>query len=164
MEHLTLEDLPVQPKEIALKNNVPVISEELDSGVSGLLVTRGTRATIFVNESDSERRKRFSTAHELGHFLLRHHSDRGDHVHVDRGITVLHRNSRSSEGVDLAEIEANQFAASLLMPAHLLRMAIEKYASEDRLDESIIEKLADKKLFHVSVQAMTIRLERLGLL
>ena len=76
---------------------------------------------------------------------------------VDRS-TVLFRNSRSAKGEDPKEIEANNFAAELLMPQELL----EKELSKGRIDlddgESL-EKLA--KRFGVSVQALMIRLTAL---
>ena len=164
VEKSTLKDLPIDPREIAHKQKVTVYVEELEDGVSGLLVTSGNKASIFVNEAEKDYRQRFSAAHELGHYVLRHHADRGDHVHVDRGVKILQRNLKSSQGIDSAEIEANQFAASLLMPAHLVREAVEKYGKGKPIDEALVEKLADRELFFVSEQALTIRLERLGLL
>ena len=50
------------------------------------------------------------------------------------------------------------------MPAHLVREAVEKYGKGKPIDEALVEKLADRELFFVSEQALTIRLERLGLL
>ncbi len=66
---------------------------------------------------EHEEAQRFSFAHEVGHWQLRHRSDDVPapckpiriHEHVDRGI----------------EAEANAFAAELLMPARLLRSRCE---------------------------------------
>ena len=68
---------------------------------------------------------------------------------------------QSSTGTNLKEVEANQFAACLLMPAALVRASIQELGTEDLYDGHIT-LLAEK--FKVSEQAMTIRLTVLGLL
>lgn len=157
------EDLPIDPKDIAIRQNVPVYEDMLDEGVSGLLILRGGRASIFVNIIDKEERQRFSVAHELGHYLLRHYAKEGDHVHVDKGVRVLQRGLKSSQGVYPVEIEANQFAACLLMPANAVRREVERRGGHP-VTEQMIDDLAGEKAFYVSKQAMTIRLTNLGLI
>jgi Zn-dependent peptidase ImmA (M78 family) len=76
-------------------------------------------------------------------------------VHVDR---VIMRNSSSSEGTDLREIEANQFAASLLMPAEMVHHHLQ--ALKSQYIEAVVRQLA--KQFKVSEQAMAFRLSSLG--
>lgn len=150
---------PIDPKEIAIRHKVPVYEDELEEGVSGLLILNGGCASIFVNSGDRKERQRFSIAHELGHYILKHHAREGDHVHVDRGVRVLQRGLKSSQGVDPAEIEANQFAACLLMPSNHVRRMIEELGGRP-VTEQMIDKLADR--FQVSEQAMAIRLTTLG--
>lgn len=149
----------IDPKEIAIRLHVQVYEDKLEDGVSGLLITNGGRSTIFVNSKDKLARQRFSIAHELGHFLLRHHAKEGDHVHVDKGVRVLQRGLKASQGVDPIEIEANHFAACLLMPANLLRQTVEELGGRP-VTEEMVDELA--KRFVVSEQAMTIRLTNLG--
>ena len=57
--------------------------------------------------------------------------------------------------MDPKEIEANTFAASLLMPKTMLEDSIEAPVTDARID-------ALAKLFGVSEQAMILRLTRLG--
>lgn len=161
-ENLSIENLPIDPKEMAIRHKVPVYEEDLEKDVSGLLVWSNNRASIFVNKTEEKKRQRFSIAHELGHYILCHYAHQGDHVHVDQGVRILQRNAKSSEGVDSMEIEANQFAASILMPSHLIRIKVEEVSGGKTLDEQMIPKIAES--FAVSVQAMTIRLVRLGYL
>ena len=71
------------------------------------------------------------------------------------------RGPRASTGVDPKEIEANQFAAMLLMPERLVRSALREMRVGHPLDHHV-EQLA--RQFDVSVQAMTIRLATLGVL
>ena len=63
--------------------------------------------------------------------------------------------------VDDGEIEANQFAAELLMPVEFLERDIRKIPDELAFDEAI-RRLAAQ--YEVSAQAMTIRLSSLGIL
>ena len=94
---------------------------------------------IKVNAADSEPRKRFTIAHEIGHFYLGH----GNRFRN----TVL----RTYEP---EEIAANAFAAELLMPAIAMKVLIELHREKDpaRLRE----------IFNVSAEALRIRLKALG--
>ena len=151
---------PIDVVRIAEALGLHVTAEDLGPGVSGLLVNNGTHAYICVHKDDAEARRRFTVAHEIGHHLLGHQFQGGEHVHVDRGNFISQRGPRSSAGVDPMEIEANQFAASLLMPSQLLRRQVAACGAP--LLDSDVSALA--KGFKVSEQAMTIRLSTLGLL
>jgi Zn-dependent peptidase ImmA (M78 family) len=140
---------------------IACITEHLDSEIDGLLIVKDGRSTICVNSSKNAKRQRFTTAHELGHHILGHYSRSGEHVHVDKGVMILKRSAISAQGVDPVEVEANQFAATLLMPSNLVRAELEKLEVET-YGEEVIEKLATK--FDVSVQAMTIRLTTMQLI
>jgi Zn-dependent peptidase ImmA (M78 family) len=115
------------------------------------------KALIGVNALHSSNRQRFTLAHELGHLLL--HKDEA--LHVDENSPIGFRNPRSSQAVDSDEIEANQFAAELLMPAALLTAEIAKISTKTGIEDAVA-KLAE--VFAVSEQAMTFRLSGLGLL
>lgn len=123
--------------------------------MAGLLHRRpdGT-AVIGVNALESETRQRFTIAHEIGHLVL-HDAE----LHVDEDFGVRFRDARSGQAVDAAEIEANQFASHLLMPAAFLRKDVRAHAVVDLDDSETIEQLARK--YGVSVQAMTFRLAKL---
>jgi Zn-dependent peptidase ImmA (M78 family) len=105
-------------------------------------------------------RQRFTIAHEIGHFVLRHHSESGEHVHVDEGWKVSARNERSAKGVDVHEIEANRFAAYLLMPEALLKAKVTALRRTTLSESDVLELAKD---FKVSEQAMTLRLRSLRL-
>jgi len=153
--------LRIRPELIARKLGIAYITERLADDVDGLLIVKDGRSTICVNNSKNAKRQRFTAAHELGHHVLGHYSRSSEHVHVDKGVTILKRNAVSSEGIDPIEIEANQFAATLLMPANLVRTELEKL-DVDTYGEEVIDDLAKK--FDVSVQAMTIRLASMHLI
>lgn len=150
----------VDPIKVAKAIGLEVVTEDLGSDVAGLLVRRGNRAVIAVHRGDPANRRNFTIAHEIGHHVLGHQFEPGEHVHVDRGHYISQRGPRSSTGVDPKEVEANQFAAALLMPAALVRDAAGQLGLP--IMDSDVSELA--RLFRVSDQAMTIRLSTLGFL
>lgn len=158
---LNFKSAPVDVEVVAKHLRLRLVRMDLGDDVSGLLVSRGNSTTIAVQETDHSNRQRFTIAHEIGHYCLRHQFEPGEHVHVDRGHLITPRNSRSSTGVDPKEIEANQFAACLLMPSTLLSRAIKRFKT-DSLRDYHVAQLSDD--FKVSEQAMTIRLSTLGYL
>jgi Zn-dependent peptidase ImmA (M78 family) len=115
---------------------------------------------IVVNQTHAPARQRFTMAHELGHLLLHGYTT----PHADRGYKLRYRNSTSAEGSVLEEIEANQFAAELLMPENLLLEQLVDEGLEyvpvgDDNDDPRLTKLAQQ--LKVSRQALAIRLSNL---
>ncbi len=162
IERLGITAPPVNIEAIAKRLGLTVVYEDLGPDVSGLLVSKGNDAYVFIQRSDHAHRRRFSIAHEVAHFVLRHQFDGGRHVHVDRGHFISQRGPRASAGIDPKEIEANQFAACLLMPSKLIRDSVRATAGEMPLLDHHVSSLARE--YEVSDQAMTIRLTTLGLL
>ena len=110
---------------------------------------------IGVNASHHPNRQRFTIGHEIGHFVLHQY----DQVHVDKFVLKL-RNDDSSTGEKAEEIEANGFAAELLIPWNFIEQDLFRFAVKSLLDDRGMAQLA--KLYQVSVQAMTNRLVTLG--
>ncbi len=141
-------------ENLAKKLKIDVIPEKLDNDVSGLFVRINDKPVISYNKNENNLgRKRFTIAHELGHYIL--HSDKP--LFIDKNPKIMFRNSASSSGEQLQEREANHFAAALLMPIKLIKEEIEN-APDNVINP--IEYLA--KIFKVSEQAMTFRLANLG--
>jgi Zn-dependent peptidase ImmA (M78 family) len=161
IERLGIPGPPVKVDEIAASLGLKVIRADLGDEVSGLLVSDGIEAKICVQRSDSRARQRFTIGHEIGHHYLRHQFESGVHVHVDKGNFISERGPRAADGVDPREIEANQFAACLLMPSKFVHAKVKELGGGPLLDQHVT-RLA--KEFQVSEQAMTIRLTTLGLL
>lgn len=99
---------------------------------------------IFYNGKASPERRRFTIAHELGHFVL-HRGQRQsfncDKESVYSGIDTIRAIER----------EADDFASNLLMPGDLLR----DWISNQRIDLRILSGIA--KRFQVSFEALCIR-------
>lgn len=94
--------MPVEPSKIAELHSIEVLPKDLEDDVSGMMVTReDASVVIVVNEHHHENRKRFSVAHELGHYFLH----RGvSPVFVDSK-KVFYRDARASEGTVRQEID-----------------------------------------------------------
>lgn len=161
-ENVGKGEVPVNVEGIAKSLGLEVLYADLGEEVSGLLISDGASAQVCIQESDPPVRQRFTIAHEIGHHFLLHQFESGEHVHVDKGNYISQRGPRASEGVDPKEVQANQFAASLLMPTKAIRQRIAKLAGGGPVLDTHVESLA--KEFEVSEQALTIRLTGLGLL
>lgn len=150
---------PVPVERVAKALGVRVAFEPFEGELSGLLYREpGGGDVVLVNSLTAKTRQRFTVAHELGHLLL-HEAP----LQVDRPLSVRFRDERSSLAVDQEEIEANRFAAALLMPGDwVLRDADRLLGRRPRLtDQALVEELA--KQYGVSRQAMEFRLANLGL-
>jgi hypothetical protein len=154
---------PIKVEQIA-ERYAHVVKQALPDDISGVLVpldppVRGKSWAILVHQDQAEVRQRFTIAHELGHLLLHGYSS----PHADK--TFRLRDTRSSDGSVREEIEANRFAAELLMPEKVILAWIEKvgleYAPNSEEDEQQkLKKLA--KTFKVSQQALSIRVANLA--
>lgn len=131
-----------------------------DQRVSGFIQmkTNAGSPIIVINDNNTSVRQRFTIAHELGHYFL--HSAQSVHVDdIDTADMVLYRDEVASQATHLREIEANQFAAELLMPDSLISKDIEKLRKENNGMSDIIVGLAEK--YEVSQAAMAIRLNKI---
>lgn len=148
-------DLPVPVDQIARMAGIRIESISLDDNLSGMSFVKDGVAVIVVNSNHHLNRRRFTIAHELGHHIL-HRDYLTNNVHVDKLVQVLPRNKFSSEGTDTREIDANSFAAELLMPESELA----RWGNVDINDDVRVQALAKK--LKVSVAALTYRLINLG--
>lgn len=140
--------LPVDPIVIAKKLSILVFEAKLSPDISGEIHKEpGEDPRIVLNRADSQNRKRFTCAHELGHYI--EHGPQDDKFEWrDR------RGPLAASGLDESEVFANRFAAALLMP----RAEVEQMHSDGA-------RVADLAItFGVSLDAMRYRLINLGLL
>lgn len=103
--------LPVDPFAIADSLDITVEGKPEDTdGVSGMLLRHGNSfGIIYATHIQSPGFQRFSVSHELGHFMLPGHPEQifTNNIHVSRAGFVTNAPY---------ELEADHFAAGLLMP------------------------------------------------
>ena len=157
LEEQRVTAAPVPIERIAKALDAQLRFSPLDDGLSGMVYVNGGVPIIGVNALHHPNRQRFTLAHEVGHLVL-HRAEITKQIHVDKGFPMLMRNTASAEGVDEMEIEANFFAAELLMPEEFLARSLEG-KSLDIDDEGTISALA--KEYKVSTAAMRYRLGNL---
>lgn len=152
---------PVPLERLAELCRAVIRYDRFEGGLSGMVHRRPDGSGVIgVNSYHSPMRQRFTIAHEIGHLLL--HGD--EEVHIDEKLPLGRRDELSSQAKDPREIEANQFAAELLMPESLVRDVVGQIVEDDpkiSVDEAI-EKLG--RTFRVSQLAMTHRLTNLQII
>lgn len=143
--------IPVDLIKLASNFNIEVYQSDLGNKISGAIKYEKEEGKyrILINEKDSESRKRFTIAHELGHYFLHSNILKSDEILVD----TLYR-MKSEKDDKEREMEADYFAGALLMNKKLLEKMYEKDYS--------ITSLA--QIFEVSESAMTVRMDILGLI
>ena len=150
--------VPIQIEEIATKLGLEIVRQPMEDSVSGMLIIKQEGGTIGVNENHHPNRQRFSIAHELGHYIL-HRNDMN--VFLDTS-PIFFRDESSADGSKVREIEANHFAAEILMPREVLVPYIRQEIGFDPSNDLALKRLAG--YFGVSTQALLIRLTRLDLI
>ena len=121
MDH-AITALPVDPFAIAAACDILVEPKPpTQDGVSGMLVRVGDRfGILYATHIANPGFQRFSVSHELGHYFLAGHPEQL----LSQGAHASHANFASA---DPWEIEADMFAASLLMPRNLFTAALRDF-------------------------------------
>jgi len=152
----TKDTLPINVEKIMVDRNITIEEVDLPDNISGVLDTRGDKPIVLIHKNHGLTRKRFSLAHEFGHYIL-NSSSRS--VYLDR--KTFFRSHLSSSGIDTEEKRANRFAAELLMPTDIL-LEILLEGMSDLIDSEEKESLAELEImadrFKVSVAALTIKI------
>lgn len=103
---------------------------------SGEMATRNKKFEIAIPPYEYFARRRFTIAHEIGHYIL--HS-----IFQNQKSIIAYRNGNP----ELAEYEANEFAANLLMPEDIFKAEYGKCTRINCLSG----------IFHVSERAVYLR-------
>lgn len=136
---------PIDVVNLAALLGYSVDFAPFEDTLSGMYIRE--RRLIAVNQFHARVRQRFTIAHEIGHATL-HSAD----LFVDQ---VFYRERHA--GPEKQEVEANRFAAELLMPLEAVK-SVMKYVNA--YHESLVPTFAEK--FGVSAQAFAVRLAELG--
>ena len=156
LEQSEATSTPVDLDKVATRLGLTIAEKPLEEEFSGFLAVR--EKTIVINARHSYVRRRFTTAHEIGHYMLHRRFQQDNPVFIDR--TVYFRRKNLDDADYKVELEANGFAAGLLMPKRLLESYLDKFPDLDLSKSSEIKVLADE--FEVSRSSMKYRLGNLG--
>lgn len=137
--HWGLGELPIKNMVHLLEaNGARVFSLAIDAAeVDAFSMWREQKPFVFLNTLKNSERSRFDAAHELGHL-------------------VMHRHGSPNGGQEI-ERAANDFASAFLMPPGSVLGYAPKFITVDAL-------LQLKKVWGVSISALTYRMHRLGVL
>ena len=135
IREMEIDSLPVDPTAISQSLGILVQPKTTRDGVSGMLIRVGNEFGIaYATHIESEGFKRFCIAHEIGHYRIPGHID-AVLAHGD-----IHESHAGFVKGNTYEREADQFAASLLMPDDLFTREMQSLG--DGL--KAIEALADR--------------------
>lgn len=141
---------PLDIYEVATKLfSMHIREEDLGKSISGFLERIGEQWCIYINKYESSLRKRFTIAHELGHFILHRNQI------IAQGASAPDQIFFRSDDVNSVEQEANNFASELLMPEKDFKCAIQT-------GDNTLEKLSKK--FELSTMAVKYRAYKLGII
>jgi Zn-dependent peptidase ImmA (M78 family) len=170
-------DLNLLSKYLESKYNLKIEFEKV-SNKSFLGKLNYENNEIAINEelNDNITKKRFTIAHEIGHFILhRIYSNQLSEIN-DKEIDVNEFGDTDSN--KRMEIQANLFASQLLMPFEQIKPLAEKYFTEERihkgylyLDHQSCNQILVMKFlailhehFNISTSVAKYRLKNIGLL
>ena len=153
LDAVGVREPPVPVEEIAQSLGARVRYAPFKGELAGILIRDDERrgVVIGVNSLHHSNRQRFTIAHECGHLTLH----RGRSVYVDESFRVNRRDAVSAQATDPEEVEANRFAAELLMPFEMITADLAGF-DLDIEDEAELREMA--KRYGVSPQALTLRI------
>jgi Zn-dependent peptidase ImmA (M78 family) len=130
-------ELPIDLFALAKSRDIMVEAKsDGTKGVSGMLLRVGNNFSIgYATHISSNGFQRFSIAHELGHYFLPGHPE-----NIFSGGKGVHESHAGFGSGDKIELEADHFAAGLLMPSYLFKSEAGKYSD----GFTAIEKLAER--------------------
>lgn len=138
-KHLNLVDSDPLPSAIELLEQFGVRCLEMPTKltVESAVGVLGNQFVVVLNPTTENSRARMLAAHELGHFLFKHH---------EKGLL----------GDEAASDKAFEFASHLLLPSSMLQQAFTR--------RSLVALLAFKQKFGIPLSAMMFRAKRSGLI
>jgi Zn-dependent peptidase ImmA (M78 family) len=120
-------EIPIPLERIAHAVGIVDIIGQTTTSFEGVLVTDDAKSTgsIAYNQASRIERRRFTIAHEIGHFLIPWHGASAQCATADMGV-LKSQDTRKSK-----EAEANRFAAALLTPTALFTRHIRQFGSPE---------------------------------
>ena len=137
---------PIDVRQVANKLGITIIEDvHMDKELSGKLENMGGKWYIYVNAFHTEKRKRFTIAHEIAHYVL----------HAKENAAFKDVSFFRSPDTNKEEAQANDLAARILMP---------EKAFFDEIKKGNITILGLAEEFNVSGVACEFRAKKLNLI
>lgn len=138
--------IPIKIVEICNQMGFSIYQQSLPSQICGYIMVNGelkdkfkTDRIISVNNQESNKRRRFTVAHELAHYIFEFDPEKS--IQFFSKFEIDHEKSKPNES------RANRFAAELLMPEAEIKKrfeALKKDNSKSYYD--IVQELSDNFL------------------
>lgn len=118
LKQLPSNDHPTPVREIASAIDITEIRERPLDGLEGCLIVPEDKSSgaILVRRDRHETRKRYTIAHELGHYVNPFHKSNSPDGFRCRAKDMSQEKFDPKDKFAKMEVQANQFAAELLMP------------------------------------------------
>lgn len=115
---------PIDPFEIARREEIAVQAKDPQvDGVSGCIVFNNDGVgIIYSTRVKSPGFRRFTVAHELGHYFLDGHPE----IILNEQGGIHPSRAGFTQGISSIELEADHFASGLLMPTRLVKGALSR--------------------------------------
>lgn len=145
----------ILPHFIAEQCNITYSAGDYGNAFDGIIQQEGGSFHIFINTHKggdfNSARSRFTFAHELGHFFIDEHRQA-----LLRGNTPFHPSKNDFSSKNPVEIEADFFAASLLMP----ESRIKKHCFRKKFSFGLIETISET--YATSITSTLLKFSSLG--
>ena len=138
------DKIPIQVGKVCSALDIKASQISLPDDISGLIRLYNNQCYIEINEGHHPHRKRFTIAHELGHYCLHHDLLKSKTKILERSDKIL-----TKEDI-IREKEADEFAAELLMPEDIFIIKSKKLTPSEL-----------SEYFFVSISAVHTRLKNL---
>lgn len=140
-------DFPIDPFAIAESEGILIVPKPPEvKGVSGgIIFDEDVPSIFYATDIESDGFRRFTVAHELGHYFLEGHPEeilKSAKMHVSR--------AGFRQGDSSIELEADHFASGLLMPTRLVKQTLTRGV----IGLGGIEELADKSQCSLTAAAI----------
>lgn len=137
---LQVSTLPVDVYEIADKLGIEIMELSEPDWFSGSLLNIEDSYYIIVNKIMTPEKKRFTIAHELGHFILH----KNEVVYMD------------NDKQEHLQRQANMFAAALVMPERAVRAESNKWYKNHKflagvfgvLEDTMFDRMRELEILH----------------
>ncbi len=152
LQEIGFDEITEIPMDIFVAALGATLIEESLPNSDGKIIRGNTKTLIKVNSDIKfEERKRFTIAHEIGHYLLHNKLELDVHNETSNSLNWFNSTEQQAKK-GIQEWEANDFAAELLMPEALVR----KETFRKKFSPDLVKHLSTR--FKTSITSIIYRL------